>query len=864
MHILEKLDKCEITQDEWIPTACSMCLHHCGIKIHVVNGVAIKVDPDPDCPDNEGHICAKSQGVLSRHYDPNRITTPLMRTNSEKGLDVDPKWKEITWDEAWDAIINKFKKIMKEDPRKLLYAATDFRRSWIWAWGGAVFGTPNGFFSDVGTTCGGGYHPINGSMLGSFATQPDWYHCNYDLQIGSGDGFESHLHLTGNIKRAADARMRGMKVVSVDPRMANVSIKSDEWIRCTPGTDGIFVLSLMNVIVHELKQYDEGFLKKQTNAPYLIGPDGDYTRDSKTGRATIWDPADSCYKIFNDPSIKDFSLMGNYNVNSASCKPAFQLFADKLLEYTPEKSFEWTSVKPEVVRRIAKEFVEEAKIGQKITIDGEDFPYRPACLHWYRGAHAHNHSYLDNFTYKMMNILIGNIDMVGGHINVPLGWDPHIDAWSSKVLGKPGPSWNFVELDDDGVIKPWWYELRPPVEFKYPPDHLDLLEYLPAAVEPGHLYSEAILDPDRYGINYRPEAALFIYANPVWNIPELNKTVEAIKKLDLVVSMDIMAVSETTSLADIVLPDYTPLEAWGIEHCEAPFIWGHILRRPVLKAPETCMDAGVFLTELSDRLGILEKHNGFLNWRFIAPFEKPQHLLEPQKKYSLEEFLDRWMKAQHGDDNGLDWFIKNKWNMRKKTPKELYWPYGNARLPFYLMSIKEAGDKLRNKFKEAGYPKPWMKDWCDDYLPLPEWKPPGILQSDLEFELIAIYYKQPQITFADLANAGWISDTLRRRPDLVGVQIHSDVAKSKDISTGDPILLESKSAKVEGIAYVTNAIHPKVVAISNVGRSINHPWAIKHATCSSKLLVNGIENTCKVSGCPETAARVNISKLGGA
>jgi len=395
MHALDKIKKEEVWQDEWIPTVCSMCLHHCGILVHVVNGVAIKVDPDPNCPDNEGRICARAQGLIQKQYDPHRITKPIMRTNPEKGIGIDPKWKEISWDEAWSIIVEKFKKILKEDPRKLLYAATDFRRSWIWGWGGAVFGTPNRFFSDLGTTCGGGYHPVNGIMFGSFATQPDWYYCNYLLQIGGGDGFESHLHLAGNAKRAANARMRGMKVVSVDPRMANVSVKADEWIPIRPGTDGMFVLALMYVMVHELDKYDKEFLKKRTNAPYLIGPDGYYVRDKATKKPLIWDPVDKKAKPFNDKTIKDFALLGTYNVDGVECKPAFQLFYDKLKEYTPEKAEKITTVPAATIRRIAKELVEAARIGETIEIDGEKYPYRPVCIQWYRGAHAHEHSWLD-------------------------------------------------------------------------------------------------------------------------------------------------------------------------------------------------------------------------------------------------------------------------------------------------------------------------------------------------------------------------------------------------------------------------------------------------------------------------------------
>jgi molybdopterin-containing oxidoreductase family molybdopterin binding subunit len=34
-------------------------------------------------------------------YDPNRITKPMKRTNPNKGIDQDPGWQEISWDEAY-------------------------------------------------------------------------------------------------------------------------------------------------------------------------------------------------------------------------------------------------------------------------------------------------------------------------------------------------------------------------------------------------------------------------------------------------------------------------------------------------------------------------------------------------------------------------------------------------------------------------------------------------------------------------------------------------------------------------------------------------------------------------------------------
>ena len=61
------------------------------------------VEPNPDCKNispAEGKICVKAYGLVQKLYNPDRIKTPLIRTNPKKGKNEDPRWREATWDEA--------------------------------------------------------------------------------------------------------------------------------------------------------------------------------------------------------------------------------------------------------------------------------------------------------------------------------------------------------------------------------------------------------------------------------------------------------------------------------------------------------------------------------------------------------------------------------------------------------------------------------------------------------------------------------------------------------------------------------------------------------------------------------------------
>jgi len=102
----------------------------------------------------------------------------------------------------------------------------------------------------------------------------------------SGDGFSSHMQPAAQVKAVADARVkRGMRVVCVEPRLSVAGAKADEWVRSAASTSSS--PGLCQVMVAE-KLYDVQFLKKDTNAPYLVGPDGYFVRNAD-GQVYVWD-----------------------------------------------------------------------------------------------------------------------------------------------------------------------------------------------------------------------------------------------------------------------------------------------------------------------------------------------------------------------------------------------------------------------------------------------------------------------------------------------------------------------------------------------------------------------------------------------
>src|SRR3989304_5672026 len=120
-----------IKEDGWVPTTCYMCYSHCAVRARRVNGIIAELEGNPGAPHNRGKLCAKGQAGLISLYNPYRVKAPLVRTNPEKGIGIDPGWREISWNEALELFAEKLKAIRKEDPRKLVLTGLDFHLSYF-------------------------------------------------------------------------------------------------------------------------------------------------------------------------------------------------------------------------------------------------------------------------------------------------------------------------------------------------------------------------------------------------------------------------------------------------------------------------------------------------------------------------------------------------------------------------------------------------------------------------------------------------------------------------------------------------------------------------------------------------------------
>ncbi len=835
--------------DVWVHSVCDMCFTFCGIKVHRVNGVVQKIEGDPECPHNWGKLCGKGQSGLMGLYDPSRIKTPMKRTNPQKGIGVDPGWVPISWEEALETAAKILGDVRKDDPRKLTITTFDppAHATIVPAWS-AAYGTPNGHWS--GYFCGNYLHSSMYLTNGTFHSDFDVEHCKYVILLGNQAGFMMGLNPNIMTQKMADARVKGLKVVSVDPVCSHAGAKANEWVPIRPGTDAALILAMVNVLLNDLNIYDAEFIQRYTNGPYLVSADGLYVRDA-AGKPQVWNNQGQ-QACCHDQGATDLALAGNFTVDGTACQPAFQRLKEHVRQFTPEWASQITTIPAATIRRLAREFGEAAQIGSTITIKGKTMPYRPVAVNIYRGAGAHKHGVHVALSMQILNMIVGAFYRPGGHRGINLvGPD-----------GRWGPS------EADGLVVPperighgvnyyRWRVKRP--------ETMGANELYPISTNRSPMYQISTLNPDRIKLPYQPEVLIICRRNHFMANVNHDVTAETLNRFKHVIFMG-THLDEMSYFADLVFPDAHYLEKLelfpnGFHAAVSPatghYYWG--VRQPVVEPPPGVRPWTDILLELAERIGFLGDVYRVLNARFHL---KEPYQLDPKKKYTREEIFDRWAKSTLGQEKGLGWMQGHGYHKQERTADELYpIDLAQVRFPIYFENILRAGRDVEAMTRELEI------EWdTSDYMPLPVWKPCPAFREQPGNELYAVSFRLPTHFQSITAQNPWLQEFAQHNPYAQKMLVNTVTAQALGIHDGDTIEVESSVARVEGVARVTELIHPEVIGMAgHFGAwAKGKPVARGKGANFSHLLPMDIEHMDWVSSGVDACVRVKVRKAGAA
>jgi len=908
--MVTKTRRATIWEDVWVSTMCGRCYGVCGIRVRRVNGVAVKIEGQPDSTMGaRGGLCAKGAAGLQVLYDPNRLNVPIRRTNPEKGLGVVPKWKEITWEEAFDEIIPRLKKIIEDDPKKLAIIAGVMWQPWRIGHALEVLGPFNRFVVGLGMHCGNGAHPVGGLIHGSWSIVPDFKYCNYALLFGSSKGHGSGHSAITCARLAAEAKSRGMKMVVFDPRCSTAagSAPAGEWVPIIPGTDAVVILAMCNIIVNELGIIDKPFLKLKTNAPYLTGPDLKYVRekgpargvkgikhgigeeeeviwigDDDTNKALVWDAGEGKVKVYDDPAIKDYALEGEYEVNGVKCQPAFQRLKEHLKQYTPEMASNISTVPVETIRRIATQFAQEARVGSTISIDGHNLPYRPVAAVIFRGGQGHENSYHTCFAVNLISMLVGAVEVPGG-----------TTGWPARTMGYPGmegPSslkWGpfkgidgFLATERFGPFSGQSHPRMPPhgewpiplPRLRHQPHFLD--------IQPIGIFKWITGGTDRKEIwqrlqtDYKLDMLISLNSNIALGVANCDAIADALKEIPFILSFELFNTELTEGFADIVLPDtcYLAEEQWNVglaqnfNHAFGMDDWCYHIIQPVVKPKAQRRSSYEVGLEILERLGkewgrdlIAE-----LNARFnrTLPISE-QYRLKPTDSPTTAEVGDRVVKSLFGPEHDWEWFKKHGFIRWPKRVEEAYWIWFlDVRVPIYMEYLVHMREEVEKINKETG-----LNIDLSQYTPLTSYFPCTIHKlNNPEYDLYCYSYRDILHSGSATMEQPWIDEASRMNPYTYNITMDVDTARKKGIRDGDTIEVETyQGRKVTGTVKLLEGQHPQTLGIAATAGhwAKGQPIARGKGANFDTLLPIDLEHVDPICGNIETAVRVKVRKVKG-
>jgi anaerobic selenocysteine-containing dehydrogenase len=371
-----------------VQTFCPLCVSRCGATATVADGRLIELRPDPGHP--TGHaLCVKGKAAPEIVAHPDRLLYPMRRTRP-KDAD-DPGWSRISWDEALDEIATRLTGIAREHgPEGVVFGSSSPSTSamsdsvdWLMRLKNA-FGSPN--LAASMELCGWGRYFASAFTFGAplpGAYAPDLANAGCILFWGYNPSISRLVHAT----QAVAALRRGAQLVVVDPREVGLAAKAQHWLRVRPGTDAALALAMTHVLI-ENGWYDEEFVRRWTNAPFLVRSD--------TGQL-----------LPPDEDVRTAPLRGQVEVMTPDgpvpCRPVFDLIAEKCAALAPVVAADITGVP-------AADIVQAARLVWEA---------RPLALYTWSGLEQHSNSTQTVRAICQLAALVGSIDAPGGNVLFP-------------------------------------------------------------------------------------------------------------------------------------------------------------------------------------------------------------------------------------------------------------------------------------------------------------------------------------------------------------------------------------------------------------------------------------------------------------
>lgn len=549
---------------ETFRSSCSMECLHCNLTAFVKDGKVVKVEASEDF-----NVKGCLRGVSRSQWvnNPDRLKKPLLRTG-KKGSG---QFKEISWDEALDLMVEKIKDTKQRlgNQGLLLETASGNMDAIKNSMAGAFFDYLGGATRPVGSLCCSAVAAAMNPMVGFryVDTRDTIRDSKYILCWGNNPAVTMQAYF----KEYEEAIKNGARLVVIDPRFSETAGRADEWIPIVPSTDTALALGMLNIIIQE-NLIDRPFLLNHTGAVYLVDDKGNQVRENEADPNSylVFDVNKNALVRHDSAGVQPALSMDEAAIPNGY-KTVFDLIKAEAAKWTPEATEKETDVPKGTVIRLAREYAlsKASMIVQNMS-----------------GAQRTEYGTYVAASQFYLALVTGNI-------------------------GKPGTG----VCDAGGVTQ--FAKINPPVASPVPPAEI---KGIPVAKLGASIVNS---DPAEIGFWY------IMTTSPMTQVPNTNMVRKALEKVPFVVVADNLMTS-TALYADLVLPVTTIFEDTSLmAGIRSHYV--QLMEKAVEPPGEAKPDYWIFI-ELAKRFGLGEAFDKPIEVHIKASLKDSGVTLEQLKK----------------------------------------------------------------------------------------------------------------------------------------------------------------------------------------------------------------------------------------
>ncbi len=691
----------------------------------------------------------------------NTYADRLMFPLKRVGARGEGKWQRITWDQAYSEIAPRIRKAMDEGkPEEVAIQIGRSRIAEEMSRFLNAIGSPSLF--NHRALCSSNKRAANYVSLGETDWESgDFANSKYILDFGA-NFYEAHQGAIHAAKRIIQGRYNnGAKLVVTDVRMSNTAGRADEWLAPLPGTDGALALAMGQAIM-EANLHDKAWLDTWSNI--------------KADELKAW-----------------------------------------IARYTPEWATQVSGVPAADIRRIGLEFARAA----------------PAAVAFSnRGAGAHYNGFNADRSIVLLNAIVGSIGQKGGYCYTvePTRVPP-------TVFPQPRPAPPAPTAKSAIEDPPEW-----PLANKWQRMKVGQIVYRSLKEGKGKLQvllSYTVASPQTW-----PEGR--------------SLTVDVLKDEKLVPfhACSDVVYSEQAHWADLILPDATYMERWGFDVRNNMELRDYVtLRQPIVPPPGECVSFVDSMIELGKRISpetakyfAFKDHEEWVKLR-CKGLERYKGVDDKGEQVAITDGF-AYMK-QHGvwqDMSKPQYYALYDWKLTETDLKD-------TRVDDATQIIYRKGADGRETraglmvagVARRGFPTPSRKFSVyhedieaaakatgfteDGGKGMPEYFPVPSFQKMKPEQLHLVTFKWNVHTQGRSQSQKYLSEIVHHNP----MWINTDTALRLGIATGDMVEITTYrpyghqmqgGGEVLGRAlipaYVTEGIHPRVLAVSNTLGNLFH------------------------------------------